>query len=325
MENGTKIVVFCCNWCSYAGADVAGTMRLKLPPNFRIIRVMCSGRVNFLMVLWSLLKGADGVLVTGCHPGDCHYIAGNEKARKRMDLLEEVLGFYGLRQRVAMEYISASEPQRFRDVVRGFLDTVSALGPSPLRTIDALESPKLGNDRMTRKEIIRLFLALKDALSIEIADDAIVSVDELAPGFGKPQFDAERCLGCGACSRSCPMDNITIDDQGTQRHINYFHSSCVACGTCEDVCQADAIRISRTLDLKTFLEWTKLDGAELMLKCCSKCGRPYVPERHLRKVADDLSDHGLNLPPAELCDECRCSAIALQAKAVYSRMARALR
>jgi F420-non-reducing hydrogenase iron-sulfur subunit len=129
-----NIVGFLCNWCSYAGADLAGTSRLKYPPNLKSIRVMCSGRVDPAFILEALRKGADGVLIGGCHPGDCHYQAGNYKTSKRIVLLKKLLDQLSIDpKRVRFEYISASEGTKFASVVTGFVADLKKLGPNPLK------------------------------------------------------------------------------------------------------------------------------------------------------------------------------------------------
>lgn len=111
-----KIVAFLCHWCSYAGADLAGVSRIQYPPNIRVVRVPCSGAVNPLYILKALREGADGVLVSGCHPGDCHYLSGNYFARRKFFLLKELLRFLGIEEeRVQFSWVSASEGQRFSD------------------------------------------------------------------------------------------------------------------------------------------------------------------------------------------------------------------
>ena len=130
-----KIVGFLCNWCSYAGADLAGVSRIQYPPNIRIIRVMCSGRIDPAFVLEALKDGADGVLVAGCHlPSDCHYISGNFKAARRINLLKKVLKEFGFEpERVRLEWVSASEGDKFATVVRDMVKEIKELGPNPLR------------------------------------------------------------------------------------------------------------------------------------------------------------------------------------------------
>ena len=125
-----NIVGFACNWCSYAGADLAGTSRIKYPPNIKIIRVMCTGRVTPAFVLKSFQDGADGVLVAGCHPGDCHYISGNLKCEKIIDTTERLIDVLGIgRDRLRLEWVSASEGSRFAQVVTEFTDHIRELGP----------------------------------------------------------------------------------------------------------------------------------------------------------------------------------------------------
>ncbi|HHN81147.1 MAG TPA: hydrogenase iron-sulfur subunit [Methanomicrobia archaeon] len=128
-----KIVGFLCNWCSYAGADLAGTSRTKYKPNVRVIRVMCSGRVDPLFVLKAFEKGADGVLIAGCHPGDCHYMSGNYKTRRRMELMRRMLEQFGINpERLRLEWVSAAEGARFAHVVNDMTEKIRELGPSPI-------------------------------------------------------------------------------------------------------------------------------------------------------------------------------------------------
>jgi coenzyme F420-reducing hydrogenase delta subunit len=123
------IVAFCCNWCSYAGADLAGTSRLNYPANIKIIRVPCSCRVNPLFVLRAFQRGADGVIIAGCHPGDCHYTSGNYYARRRMTLLFSMLDYLGIENgRTRVEWVSAAEGNKFAAVMNRFADTIHDLG-----------------------------------------------------------------------------------------------------------------------------------------------------------------------------------------------------
>ena len=125
-----KIIGFLCNWCSYTGADLAGTSRLQYPPNIRIIKVMCSGRVNPQFVLKAFQEGADGVLVSGCHPGDCHYIEGNYHARRKLTMTTDLMQFMGVDpNRFQVSWVSASEGKKFADVVTKFTAEIKELGP----------------------------------------------------------------------------------------------------------------------------------------------------------------------------------------------------
>ena len=125
-----NVVAFLCNWCSYAGADLAGTSRIQYYPNLSVIRVMCTGRVNPLFVINAFQQGADGVLVSGCHPGDCHYMEGNFFARRRFALLKEMLQFMGIdSKRFHMSWVSASEGAKWQEVVDGVVEKVREAGP----------------------------------------------------------------------------------------------------------------------------------------------------------------------------------------------------
>lgn len=125
-----KVVGFCCNWCSYGGADTAGTARMQYPPNVRIIRVMCSGRMNASMIFKAFKEGADGVFVGGCHMGDCHYSAGNYKWKKRAEMVGDLIEQLGIdRERFIFEWISASEGEKFQKTMEEFQNKISKLGP----------------------------------------------------------------------------------------------------------------------------------------------------------------------------------------------------
>lgn len=148
------IVAYCCNWCSYAGADLAGTSRFEYPTNIRIVRIMCTGRMDLTLVLEALRKGADGVLIAGCHPGDCHYQKGNYMMEKRFDYLKKAVKNLGIEpERVRLEWVSASEGGKWAALVREMTEEIKQLGPSPFRRmqipkktdamIDAFKSQRL--------------------------------------------------------------------------------------------------------------------------------------------------------------------------------------
>ncbi|PKL66170.1 MAG: methyl-viologen-reducing hydrogenase subunit delta [Methanobacteriales archaeon HGW-Methanobacteriales-1] len=130
MSDDPKILGFCCNWCSYGGADTAGTARMQYPPSVRIIRVMCSGRINASMVLKAFREGADGVFVGGCHIGDCHYDAGNYKWKRRAELIGDLISEFGIeKERFRYEWISASEGEKFQVTMNEFYNDVKEMGP----------------------------------------------------------------------------------------------------------------------------------------------------------------------------------------------------
>ena len=213
-----NVVAFCCNWCSYAGADLAGVSRLQYPTNARIIRVMCSGRVDPYFVLRSLELGADGVLVAGCHIGDCHYISGNVEAEKRMKMTEEVLDKLGLgRKRMRLEWISASEGQKFAQTMKDFTAQIRTLGPNPL---PAIPEKKKGNPG-----------SVKEKMNQIIEDTGA--------------FD---CVECGKCTTVCPVAKYntnfaprTVVLKASEGIIENVQSNrdvwtCVTCEQCNSMC-----------------------------------------------------------------------------------------
>lgn len=134
MEFKPKIIAFLCNWCSYTGADLAGTSRMKYAPNIRVIRVMCSGRVDPTFVLKAFKQGTDGVMILGCHPGDCHYHEGNYRCLRRYNLLQKYIQQMGIeKDRLHLDWISASEGKQFAELVDKVTDTITKLGPCKVK------------------------------------------------------------------------------------------------------------------------------------------------------------------------------------------------
>ena len=135
-----RILGFLCNWCSYAGADLAGVSRIQYPTNLRVVRVMCSGRIEPEFVVEALEKGVDGVIITGCHPGDCHYQTGNYQTERRFKALKEALNYTSFGpDRIRLEWVSASEGSRFGEVVSSFTEQIRKLGPNPIKSNDKKE------------------------------------------------------------------------------------------------------------------------------------------------------------------------------------------
>ena len=213
-----NIVAFCCNWCSYAGADLAGVSRMQYPTNARVIRVMCSGRVEPYFILKALELGADGVLVAGCHIGDCHYISGNEEAEKRMKMTMEVLDKLGIgRDRMRLEWISASEGQKFAQTMKDFTEQIRALGPNPLPKIE-------GRKKADSSKI-------KDVMNRIIEDTGA--------------FD---CVECGKCTTVCPVAKYnpnfaprTVVLKASEGIVENVKSNkdvwtCVTCEMCNSMC-----------------------------------------------------------------------------------------
>jgi F420-non-reducing hydrogenase iron-sulfur subunit len=138
LNRDVRIIVFACNWCSYAAIDLAGTSRLKYPANTRVIRSLCSGRIDSQLILEAFKDGADGVLIAGCHPGDCHYMVGNIKTLRRYKLLRVMLDGLGLdKERFRLEWISASEADKFVRVVKEMVEAIRALPRISTRSAEA--------------------------------------------------------------------------------------------------------------------------------------------------------------------------------------------
>jgi len=213
-----NLIAFCCNWCSYAGADLAGVSRMQYPTNARIIRVMCSGRVEPYFVLRALELGADGVLVAGCHIGDCHYISGNVEAEKRMAVTHEVLDKLGLgRGRMRLEWISASEGQKFANTMKEFTEQIRTMGPNPLPK----QNPRKKGDPSK----------IKERMSQIIEDTGA--------------FD---CVECGKCTTVCPVAKYnpafaprTVVLKASEGLVENVQSNrdvwtCVTCEQCNSMC-----------------------------------------------------------------------------------------
>jgi heterodisulfide reductase subunit D len=219
MRGKPEILAFLCNWCSYAGADLAGTSRISYPANVRSVRVMCSGRVEPSFILNAFMNGADGVLVSGCHPGDCHYISGNLKAEKNVKATKKILKLLGLgSERLRLEWISASEGQKFANVITDFTAKLKRIGPNPLK------------QKHKQKEA-----PVKRTPISQVIEDANIRL----------------CLECGKCSSSCPItrlnpdfsprmtvkrilsgaEDISVNDPGIW--------ACLTCGLCQERCPSD--------------------------------------------------------------------------------------
>ena len=219
MKNKPEILAFLCNWCSYAGADLAGTSRISYPANVRSVRVMCSGRVEPAFILNAFMNGMDGVLVSGCHIGYCHYISGNLKAEKNVERTKKLLEVLGLdSDRLRLEWISASEGQKFANVITDFTKKLKKMGPNPLQ--------KIG----TKKEIS----AKKPSFS-EIVENTNIRM----------------CLECGKCSSSCPITRMNPDfspRMTVKRILSGAESlsindpgiwTCLTCGLCQERCPSN--------------------------------------------------------------------------------------
>ncbi len=214
-----EILAFLCNWCSYAGADLAGTSRFNYPANVRPIRVMCSGRVDPSFIINAFRQGIDGVLVSGCHLGDCHYVSGNISAKERVKSTKKLLKLLGLNpKRLRLEWISASEGQKFAHIIKDFTAKLTKIGPNPLKN-------------KSKKK------------NVEIERESLSDIIE--------KTNIRLCLECGKCSSSCPITRMNPDfsprktvrkvltgDDGTP-FMNESIWNCLTCGICIERCPSN--------------------------------------------------------------------------------------
>jgi len=218
-EYEPRIVGFLCNWCGYAGADLAGTSRLSYPTNIRIIRVMCSGRVEPVFILSAFENGADGVLVAGCHPGDCHYRSGNQHAEKRIEKTKKLLDLLGIgSDRLRLEWISAAEGEKFASVIKDFTEKLRVKGPSPLG-----KEPKRALQPSVKEPIHDILKRTKALYCQECGKcSSSCPITRLDPAYS-PRLAVEKalmgledavltdkglwsCLTCYLCRQRCPLD-----------------------------------------------------------------------------------------------------------------------
>jgi Fe-S oxidoreductase/coenzyme F420-reducing hydrogenase delta subunit len=253
-----EIVAFVCNWCAYAGADYAGVSRIQYPPNVRLVRVMCSGRVEPSFILKALEDGADGVLVGGCHEADCHYISGNLKARERVEGTSKILDLLGLgSERLRIKWVNANEARVFADEITDFTEALKKLGPNPMKK------------------------AKKARAAAPLDVEAIMS-----------QTDAYLCVECGKCTASCPVARRDTDFSPratVEQSLENMHSEletsrqlwdCLTCRTCEERCPYN-------VKFSEFIRDSRVEAREIGLDGCpTQSGQMYSWMRMM--AADNL-------------------------------------
>jgi Fe-S oxidoreductase/coenzyme F420-reducing hydrogenase delta subunit len=250
------IVAFTCNWCSYAGADFAGISRMQYPPTIRVVRLMCSGRMHPAFILGALEMGADGVFVTGCHPGDCHYTFGNRSGEEAVETAIEMAQMAGLNgDRIRLQWVSASEGALFARSVEEFTRQISDLGPNPL-----LREP-------LEQSVLDMVCSPLEDMRVPLAPGDAPDTTEEGMGVLRDAFDstrAYRCIECGKCTGICPVTarfpafhprKLVIKGMyGLDGELAYDHTiwACLECGLCREACRVDVdlpefIRRMRTL------------------------------------------------------------------------------
>lgn len=303
------IVGFVCNECVYAAADLAGTSRLSYPPNIRLIRVPCSGQVDMIHILRAFENGADGVFVGGCLKEQCHYVDGNEKAEARVNFLKKILKALGLgEERLTMQFMSAAMGSEFARVAQNLTDALKKLGPSPLRNkeLTVLTS-------RNKRENLRDLLS---SVAIELNKEPD-ELHEIIKGFGEPQIDEEKCIGCGACAYVCV--NEAMNTEVTDNKVRLIHEywKCTACGNCRDFCPKECMEVIDNFDLARFLSDEENVKVETGAQMCQRCGDNFLPlllEEDVKKVLVEKQHTDTYL---ELCPTCRRFAWAERIRASH--------
>lgn len=311
-----KIVAILCRWCASAGADLAGVSRMKYPANIRPIRVTCSGRVDPLFILRALEAGADGVFIGGCHPGDCHYVDGNIKAKVRIDFFLKILGEMGLSNRVVFEYVSASEGHKFKEVTTEFTKKIKRLGPSPVGRSRDLTILEITEDRRKKQIIHEILTSLADAVGYKADQPFELLEDDVMEGWGFPKRDPEKCIGCYSCYNICPENVITIEDVNDKRTYGSLSFNCMHCKKCEEACPTEALEVVGGFELVSFLKGTSKEDIVQELLSCSDCGKYFASVKQVdyveQKVDDSPVKRSLNIPEGHLhlCPECKRKQVA---------------
>jgi len=291
------IVAFCCWWCSYGAADLAGTSKLDYPTNVRIVRVPCSGRVGPMHVLHAFQRGADGVIVAGCLKEQCHYVDGNLRSEKRVLILKRILEDLGLSEkRLEMIFVSAAMAPEFVRLVTDFSNQVRELGPSPLRGIRAVTIIE------KREALIEILSTISKITSKEPS----LMLPELEYQiFGEPLINEKKCTVCGSCVNVCPEGAIILEE-GREKHIvKHYHSFCSVCKKCEEICPEKAIKIINILDLRRLIaKIDKIDRVGNLTKC-KICGQFFASEDLMLSLKNKESMHRVSPDLLDICEKCR--------------------
>jgi formate hydrogenlyase subunit 6/NADH:ubiquinone oxidoreductase subunit I len=242
-------------------------------------------------------NGADGVFVGGCLKEQCHYVDGNEKAEARVDFLKKMLKAFGLgEERLTMQFMSAAMGSEFARVAQNVTDTVKELGPNPLKN---MELTRLSSQN--KRENLRNLLS---SISIKLNKEPD-ELKEIIRGFGEPQIDDEKCIGCGACAYVCVNEAMNTDTWKDKVRLTHKYWKCTACGNCRDCCPKECMEVDDAFDLSRFLSDEKNVMVETGVLSCQRCGDNFLPlllEEDVKKVLGEKQDTDTYL---ELCPACR--------------------
>lgn len=325
-----KITAILCRWCASAGADLAGVSRLKYPANILPIQVNCSGRIDPLFILRALEAGSDGVFIGACHEGDCHYVDGNYKAKKRIDFFKEILKPMGLDDRVTMQYVSASEGQKFKKVTTEFTNKIRKLGPTPIGT-DRNLTPITITEENRKKNIIHSMVKnLADGVGYKPTEPISFPEDSVMEAYGFPKRDTEKCIGCYACFRACPENVITLEDIDDKRIYSSMLHACVDCKECEDACPHEALKVIPGFELMSYLLKLPLKDIEHELLQCNECKEYFAPVKQIDYAKDQVKKAGVNttldIPEQNwaVCPSCKRKLLADQVRMISLKTASTL-
>ncbi len=277
---------------------------------------MCSGRIDPLFILRALEAGADGVFIGACHPSDCHYVDGNAKAKKRIDFLLQILEPLGLSDRITMEYISASEGRKFKEVTTTFTEKIRQLGVSPIGSTRELVDITSNEDTNKKHAIHAVLKAIADAVNYQPTNPIIIPPETIMEGYGFPKRDPDKCIGCFACYNTCPEDVITLEDIESKRVFGTLSHACVVCKKCQEACPQDAIEIVPGFELVAYLTKKPIEDISLDLLQCSECQSYFSAAKHVEFVEEKVRKNVrvLDIPEAQhgLCPDCKRKFIANQ-------------
>jgi len=297
-----------------------------MPPTFRIIRVLCSGRVDPLFILLALEEGVDGVIVAGCHPGDCHYISGNLKAERKIKFLKRILEPMGLSERVELHWIAASEGQKFQKVMTDFTNKIQNLGPNPIKR-EKSRDIRISKKIQKRHYIHDLVIDFAKWMNFKPEGPIEFPEDEIMEGYGVPKYDLDKCIGCGACYRICPEEVIDMKDLGSTRIIGHYYFNCRTCKECAEICPKEAIEIETRFDLQAFLSREPKKDVDLELRQCRNCGNFFATKLQLEDIETMIVEGnekkgiiGVKFPEIMfgLCPECKRKLTAMKLNQVYA-------